>query len=137
MNIAPGKMLPLLLADGEPADRVRAAKFAAQISFLARTEAPQWIAPGADEPAAAAAVVGSLRVLIPLAGLIDIDAERARLDKEIVRIEAEIGKCESKLGNARFVANAPAEVVAQERQRIVDWRIRLNALRDQAGKLTG
>ncbi|GLQ92295.1 valine--tRNA ligase [Dyella acidisoli] len=135
MNIAPGKVIPLLLADGDASDRAREAKFAAQISFLARVEAPQWIESGADEPAAAAAVVGSLRVLIPLAGLIDLGAEKARLAKEIGRIEGEIKKCESKLGNANFVANAPAEVVAQERQRIADWGTQLGALREQMLKL--
>jgi valyl-tRNA synthetase len=135
MNIAPGKTIPLLLADGDGTDRARAAKFAAQIAFLARVEAPQWIAAGADEPAAAAAVVGAMRVLIPLAGLIDVDAEKNRLAKEIGRIEGEIKKCEGKLGNANFVANAPAEVVAQERQRIADWGTQLNALREQLRKL--
>jgi len=135
MNITPGKVIPLLLADGDASDRARAAKFAAQISFLARVDAPQWIAPGADEPAAAAAVVGSLRVLIPLAGLIDLGAEKARLAKEIAKIEGEIKKCENKLGNANFVANAPAEVVAQERQRIADWNTQLGALREQMRKL--
>ncbi|SFK53218.1 valine--tRNA ligase [Rhodanobacter glycinis] len=136
MNIAPGKVIPLLLADGDAADRTRATKFAAQIAFLARVETPRWIETGADEPATAAAVVGSLRVLIPLAGLIDLGAEKARLAKEITRIEVEIKKCEGKLGNANFVANAPAEVVAQERQRITDWNTQLAALREQAGKLS-
>ncbi|RUL63980.1 valine--tRNA ligase [Dyella dinghuensis] len=135
MNIAPGKTIPLLLADGDATDRARAAKFAAQISFLARVDAPQWIASGADEPAAAAAVVGSMRVLIPLAGLIDLSAEKTRLAKEIARIEGEIKKCENKLGNANFVANAPAEVVAQERQRIADWGTQATALREQMQKL--
>jgi valyl-tRNA synthetase len=135
MNISPGKTIPLLFADGDASDRARVAKFAAQISFLARTEAPQWIDAGADEPAAAAAVVGTLRVMIPLAGLIDLGAEKARLAKEIGRIEIEIRKCEGKLGNASFVANAPAEVVMQERQRISDWNTTLVALRDQSQKL--
>ncbi|OHC49482.1 MAG: hypothetical protein A2211_01465 [Rhodanobacter sp. RIFOXYA1_FULL_67_6] len=135
MNISPAKAIPLLLADGDAADHARVAKFASQIAFLARTEAPQWIEAGAAEPAAAAAVVGTLRVLIPLAGLIDLGAEKTRLAKEIARIEVEIRKCEGKLGNASFVANAPAEVVAQERQRIADWNTTLVALREQAGKL--
>ena len=135
MNIAPGKTIPLLLADGDATDRARAAKFAAQISFLARVDAPQWIDSGANEPAAAAAVVGSMRVLIPLAGLIDLGAEKTRLAKEIGRIEGEIKKCENKLGNANFVANAPAEVVTQERQRIADWGTQLTALREQMQKL--
>ena len=135
MNIAPGKVIPLLLADGDASDRARAAKFAAQITFLARVDTPQWIEAGADEPAAAAAVVGSLRVMIPLAGLIDLSAEKTRLAKEIARIESEIKKCEGKLGNANFVANAPAAVVEQERQRIADWSVQVSALREQAQKL--
>jgi valyl-tRNA synthetase len=135
MNIPPGKTIPLLLADGDALDRTRAAKLAPQIAFLARTEPAQWIEARAEEPAAAAAVIGGLRVLIPLAGLIDLAAEKARLAREISRIEGEIRKCESKLGNANFVANAPAEVVAQERQRIRDWNTTLAALREQAGKL--
>ncbi|TPG47963.1 valine--tRNA ligase [Rhodanobacter glycinis] len=135
MNISPARTIPLLLADGDASDRARVAKFAAQIAFLARTEAPQWIEAGTDEPAAAAAVVGTLRVMIPLAGLIDLGAEKTRLAKEISRIEVEIKKCEGKLGNANFVANAPAEVVVQERQRITDWNTTLMALREQAQKL--
>ncbi|KQX98777.1 valine--tRNA ligase [Rhodanobacter sp. Root480] len=137
MNISPAKTIPLLFADGDASDHARVTKFAAQISFLARTETPQWIEAGADEPASAAAVVGALRVMIPLAGLIDLEAEKVRLAKEISRIEVEIRKCEGKLGNANFVANAPAEVVAQERQRITDWNTTLGALREQAQKLGG
>ncbi|TAL95459.1 MAG: valine--tRNA ligase [Rhodanobacter sp.] len=135
MNILPGKTIALLFADGDSSDRARVAKFTDQLSFLARTETPQWIEAGTDEPAAAAAVVGTLRVLIPLAGLIDVEAEKARLAKEMSRIEVEIRKCEGKLGNANFVANAPAEVVAQERQRITAWNATLGALREQADKL--
>jgi valyl-tRNA synthetase len=135
MNIAPGKTIPLLLADGNAEDRRRADKFAAQITFLARCETPRWLGNREAEPAAAAAVVGNLRVLIPLAGLIDLDAERARLDKEIARIEIEIRKCEGKLGNANFVDHAPAAVVEQERARLADWNTQLGALRGQSEKL--
>ncbi|HET9836118.1 MAG TPA: class I tRNA ligase family protein, partial [Rhodanobacteraceae bacterium] len=134
MNIAPGKTIPLLLADGDAGDRRRGDKFAAQIAFLARSEAPRWLQKGEAEPAAAAAVVGTLRVLIPLAGLIDLDAERARLTKEIARIEGEIAKSNAKLAN--FGERTPAAVVAQERARRADWNAQLNALREQASKLS-
>ncbi|WP_250625139.1 valine--tRNA ligase [Pinirhizobacter soli] len=135
MNIPPGKAIPLLFADGDARDRERSAKFAAQLAFLGRVEPPRWVESKADEPAAAVAVVGTLRVLIPLAGLIDVEAEKTRLAREIARIEGEIRKCEGKLGNANFVANAPAEVVAQERARITDWTAQLEGLREQSGKL--
>lgn len=135
MNISPGKVIPLLFADGDTADRGRAAKFAAQIAFLGRVETPVWV--DGEEPAAAVGVVGGMRVLIPLEGLIDVGAEKARLAKEIARIEGEVRKCEAKLGNANFVANAPAEVVEQERQRIADWTHQAQAMREQALKLGG
>jgi valyl-tRNA synthetase len=135
MNIAPGKTIPLLLADGGAEDRRHVEKFSAQIEFLARCKAPHWLAADEVEPAAAAAVVGNLRVLIPLAGLIDLDAERTRLTKEIARIQAEIKKCEGKLGNASFVDHAPAEVVEQERNRLADWNTQATALREQASRL--
>ena len=135
MNIAPGKAIPLLLADGDAEDRRRTGKFSAQIEFLARCEAPRWLSSSEEEPAAAAAVVGNLRVLIPLAGLIDLDAERARLTREIARIQGEIRKCEGKLGNANFVDHAPAAVVEQERARLADWNAQIDALRGQTEKL--
>ncbi len=135
MNLAPSKAIPLLLAGGNAADRARIEKFATQIGFLARIESQRWLEAGEAEPAAAAAIVGELKLLIPLAGLIDVGAEKARLAKEIARIEAEIAKCNGKLGNANFVANAPAAVVEQENQRLADFTTMLTGLRDQAARL--
>ena len=135
MGIPPGKPIPLLFANGNAGDRARSAKFAAQIAFLARAGAQRWLDAGEAEPAAAAAIVGDMKLLIPLAGLIDLDAEKARLEKEIRRIEAEIGKCNGKLGTPTFVANAPAAVVEQERQRLADFSTALAALREQRERL--
>ncbi|TDR48879.1 valyl-tRNA synthetase [Tahibacter aquaticus] len=137
MNLAPGKAIPLLYVGGNAADRSRADKFAAQIGFLARVESQRWLLPDEAEPAASAAIIGELKLLIPLAGLIDLGAEKVRLAKEIARIEAEIAKCNGKLGTATFVANAPAAVVEQERQRLADFSNQLKGLRDQATSLDG
>ena len=135
MNIAPGKQIPLLFAKGTAADRTRVERFAEQIAFLARTESQAWLDAGQQEPASASAIVGELRVLIPLAGLIDIEAEKARLNREIKRIESEITKCNGKLGNATFVANAPAAVVEQERGRLAEFSTTLSGLNEQLGRL--
>ena len=135
MNIAPGKMIPLLFASGNASDRARIAKFAAQIGFLARTESQRWLEAGETEPPAAAAIVGELKLLIPLAGLIDLGAEKLRLEKEIKRIEDEIAKCNGKLGTPTFVENAPAAVVERERRRFADFTMTLAALRDQLNGL--
>jgi valyl-tRNA synthetase len=135
MNVSPGKQIPLLFARGNAEDRARIDRFASQITFLARTESQRWLAEGEEEPASASAIIGDLRVLIPLAGLIDLDAEKARLEKEIKRIDGEIAKCNGKLGNATFVANAPAAVVEQERQRLADFSATQAGLRDQLNRL--
>jgi valyl-tRNA synthetase len=135
MNLPPRKPLPLLFEAGTAGDRERAERFAGSIGFIASIESQAWLTEATDPPAAAAAVIGELRVLLPLAGLIDVDAERARLDKEIKRVQAEIGKCQGKLGNATFVDNAPAAVVDQERRRLADWSHQLDSLTEQHQRL--
>jgi len=135
MNIAPAKTIPILYANGGPADRARAEKFAAQIAFLAKAESQRWLDAGEVEPACAAAVVGEMKLLIPLAGLIDLDAEKARLGKEIQRLDAEMTKSNAKLAN--FGEKTPPNVVAQEKQRVADFTTTLVALREQLAKLGG
>jgi valyl-tRNA synthetase len=136
MNIAPGKPIPLLYSSGTGSDRARIGKFGAQLEFLARTETQRWLEADAAEPASATAIVGEMKILIPLAGLIDVGAEKTRLAKEIKRIEGEIAKCRGKLSNANFVQNAPAEVVAQENQRLKDFDTTIAALNEQLGRLS-
>ena len=133
LGLAPSKPVALLLDGGHAQDRARAARFADAIAFLAKVESQTWIE--GEAPAAAVALLGELRLLIPLAGLVDLDAERARLDKEIKRVQGELAKCEGKLGNATFVQNAPEAVVAQERQRLADWSGQLAGLQAQRARL--
>lgn len=95
---------------------------APMLRALCRIERIDTLPFGAVPPPSAASPLFGAVVHLPLAGLIDLDAERARLARELKRIESEIAKCEAKLGSATFVANAPAAVVAQERQRLDKWR---------------
>ncbi len=123
------------------------------IRFVVRA-APEWLAGevkvlallvGAEEiildPAyeapkgTPAAVTGIGEVYMPLEGLIDIEAERARLSKEISLTETEIKKCEGKLGNASFVDRAPPEVVEQEKARLEDWKTKLVQLQEMLAAL--
>jgi valyl-tRNA synthetase len=75
-----------------------------------------------------AAVTAIGEVYMPLAGLIDVEAERTRLTKEVERVRLEVKKAEGKLGNASFVDRAPPEVVEQEKARLEEWRGRLGQL---------
>ena len=82
-----------------------------------------------------AAVTPVGEVYLPMEGLIDVAAERARLSKEIEKIRMEVKKCEGKLGNASFVDRAPPEVVAQETGRLEDWRVKLAQLGEMLAAL--
>ena len=133
MGISPARAVPLLLQDGSAEDRALIDRHGAALKFLARLESIEWIT--GEAPASAAALLGGLKLLIPLEGLIDLGAETARLDKEIKRIALEITKCEGKLGSGTFVQNAPAAVVDQERARLADWTAQHVVLTAQRAKL--
>jgi valyl-tRNA synthetase len=133
LNVPPSKQVALLLQGGDAADAARVERFAAQLKFLVRLERIDTVA--GDPPPAAAGVVGELRLFVPLEGLVDLDAERARLDKELKRVEGEVAKCRNKLASDTFVQNAPAAVVEQERQRLVDWTTQHEALAAQRARL--
>jgi len=133
LNVPPSKQVRLLLQGGGAADQARVQRFTSQLRFLLKLESIDWMAADAQTPPAAAAIVGELKLLVPLEGLVDMDAERARLDKEIARVSAEKEKSEAKL--ARFTDKVPAAVVEQERVRLADWNSQLAGLQAQRGKL--
>jgi len=133
LGVSPGKQVRLLLQAGTGNDRARVARFDSQLRFLLRLASVEWLDAGTVAPASAAAIAGELKLLVPLEGLVDLDAERARLDKEIARVAAEKDKSEAKL--AKFTDKVPAAVVEQERQRLADWSAQLDGLRGQRARL--
>ncbi|MGB1053620.1 MAG: valine--tRNA ligase [Limisphaerales bacterium] len=91
-----------------------------------------------DAPKGTPAVPSSLGTLfLPLEGLIDVEAEKARLEKELEKIAKEVEKVEKKLGNKGFVDRAPAEVVQEHQQRLVDWEQKLEHTRKSLDALGG
>jgi len=76
-----------------------------------------------------------LRLLVPMKGVIDVDAERARLNKQLEKIQAEIQKARGKLGNENFVNNAPAAVVTKEQERLADFERQLKQFDEQYARL--
>jgi valyl-tRNA synthetase len=134
MNIAPGKAIPLVVAFADVDDARRIEKFRPQIVFLARAADLRFLAAGESEPPAAPIIVGNMRVLIPLAGLIDFEAEKKRLDREIAKIDAELVKCRAKLDSPTFRQNAPASVVDQEEARHAAWMEKLAGFQAERAK---
>jgi valyl-tRNA synthetase len=131
MGIKPGFFVPLLI-EGQLDDPDQITRHASSISSMARIESVTHIADGTSPPSMTIPY-GRLKLHIPLAGLVDLDAERARLDKEIAKIAAEKEKSEAKL--AKFGGNVPAPVVEQERLRLDEWSAKLEALMVQRVRL--
>ncbi len=136
MNIAPGKPLPVLLQNGSEQDRERVSTHLVYLKKLAKLEPLTWLSPAQNAPESAIALVGNLRILIPMAGLIDQPAELARLDKEIQRIKNDLPRIESKLNNPAFVAKAPAAVLAKEKAKLAELSVLLGNLEQQQAKIS-
>jgi len=134
MNIAPSKQVPLLV-EGELDDPGQLDRHKASLIFLAKLDSITAAAPGAQIPPSMAIPLRDINLHIPLEGLVDLGAERARLDKELKRVDSEIAKCRNKLASETFVQNAPAAVVEQERQRLIEWTAQRKALAIQRKKL--
>ena len=131
LGVSPNRQVALLVQDGGADDHARLQRFAAQLRFLARLERIDAIE--GEPPPAAAGLVGELRLFVPLEGLVDLEAERARLDREIARVAGEKEKSQAKL--AKFSEKVPAAVVEQERQRLADWTAQHEALTVQRARL--
>ncbi|MBE9515570.1 MAG: valine--tRNA ligase [Proteobacteria bacterium] len=135
MNIKPSQKIPVLFENTSKQDQQYLEQSRGYFDFLARTESITCLGKKDVAPEAATALVGDMKVLVPLAGLIDKDAELKRLDKEIERLEKEITKAEGKLKNKNFTDKAPAQVVDQEKARLTDFQSALGNLKDQYSKI--
>jgi valyl-tRNA synthetase len=135
MDIAPGKPVPVLLSHASSEDEQRLAAARPYINFLAKTESIELLQAGQHEPESAIALVGEMKILIPLAGLIDKDAELTRLQKEIDKLEKETARLNGKLSNSSFVDKAPEAVVNKEREKLAEAEKALAHLAEQAEKI--
>ncbi len=135
MDIPPGRRLPVLLQDAAAADTARVDAHRTALTELARLEQIEALPAGAPAPASATALLGGMKILVPLAGLIDVAAERERLAKNRRKAAGDLARAEQKLGTPSFVANAPEVVVEKERQRCDDLRRDLERLDQQLARL--
>ncbi len=135
MNIAPGKPLEVLLTKGSQADRERLEANRLFLAKLAKLESATWLDDPSQAPLSATQLVGDMEVLVPMADLIDKDAELARLAKEIDKQDKLIGGIENKLGNESFVAKAPEAVVEKERGKLKEYQAARAVLLEQRDKI--
>ena len=135
MDIAPGKPLPVLLTKVCAQDQAWLDNNRVFIMTLAKLETIDVLINESDVPESAMSLVGEMNILIPMAGLIDKEAELARLDKDISKLKTEFERLNGKLSNESFVGRAPEAVVAKERAKLDDIQTALTNLEQQYGKI--
>jgi valyl-tRNA synthetase len=126
MNVPAGAKVPLVLIGGGAAARARAERHEATIKRLARIEAMTFA--DAAPKGSAQIVIGETTAALPLAGIIDMAAERQRLSREIEKSRAEIRKVDAKFANESFMAKAPPEIVEENHQRKADFEATVKKL---------
>jgi valyl-tRNA synthetase len=135
MKISMAKRIDIILQNANAEDLRRLADNAPLLNKLAKLESVRVLEAGEEAPMSATALVGDMQVLVPMAGLIDKDAELARLDKEIARLDGEVKRVGGKLANEGFVAKAPAEVLDKERAKLAEAEQALGKMVEQRGKI--
>ena len=117
MDISPAKSINILLRNGTITDKNRMETHKPYLKKLAKLKTISWLEDNDKGPASATQRFNDLEILVPLAGLIDIDAERSRLVKEINKLESGLKVVETKLNNKKFVNKAPASIVSKEQEK--------------------
>jgi len=135
MDIAPSKALNILMRNGSEQDHQRLQSNMNFLQKLAKLESVTWLNAGDEVPMSATALVGDMEVLVPMAGLIDKDAELARLQKEIDKASKDLQRIQGKLGNESFVAKAPAVVVDKEKAKLADLTLMVAKLNEQKASI--
>jgi valyl-tRNA synthetase len=137
MNIPPGKRIAALLKDASAEDVARAERHRSWLERLAALASLEVLAPHAPAPQSAVALVGTLSILVPMAGLIDPAAETERLGKLLARAQGDLEKVRGRLANGNFLRGAPPEVVATERERAEELARTVSNLSAQLERLRG
>lgn len=133
MNIPAGAKVSVVVAGASEQTKARLKTHESAILRLARAETVSLA--DAAPSGAAQIIVGEATICLPLAGVIDLGAEKTRLQKEAGKLEGEISKIEKKLSNPAFVAKAPEEVVDGEREKVAESKEKLEKVQTALSRL--
>ena len=137
MDISPAKSINILLRNGSPTDKERMEIHKPYLQKLAKLKDISWLEDGHEAPVSATQRFDELEILVPLEGLIDVDAERSRLKKEINKLLSGLKAVETKLNNKKFVNNAPSSIVVKEREKKNQISSALESFETQLKNLEG
>jgi valyl-tRNA synthetase len=135
MDIAPSKPLSILLRQVSDEDNRRLTQNQTFLNSMARLEQTDILAAGDTAPMSATALIGEMELLIPMAGLIDKDAELARLQKALDKVSADLGRVAGKLSNEKFVSKAPAQVIEKEKAKMAEFEVTKTKLEKQKAEI--
>jgi valyl-tRNA synthetase len=136
LDVPHSRGTPVYLRTGREGDAAAVAALGSTIARVGNLESVEVVTSESDLPPCAIAIVDGRTILAPFARLVDdVSAEITRLEKRHAKAGQERGKCVAKLGNESFVANAPAEVVARERERIAEFDRQIAQLAEQMRRL--
>jgi valyl-tRNA synthetase len=136
MDIPPGKRVPVLITDASGDDLDKLKDNRSCLDVVGKIESIDVLDQGQQQPEATIVMLGNMKILIPMAGLIDKDAELARLGKQALQIESEIQRISKKLSNSGFMEKAPAAVVQKEQQKLDDYRVQKAGIEQQIEKIS-
>jgi valyl-tRNA synthetase len=135
MDIAPSRPLPVLLRNASPEDIRRLEENAMFLHSVAKLETVTALSEDEKAPACATSLLGSLEIMIPMAGLIDKDAELARIAKALDKLEKDFARTQGKLANEKFVSNAPDAVIHKEKAKLADFTMQMSKLNEQRSSI--
>jgi len=136
MDISPARPIPLIFYNGSAEDKRRLDAYTELLSAIARPESITWLTAGETLPVANIQLIGEMQLLVPLAGLIDKDAELQRLAKELDRLANDIKRSSGKLENPNFINKAPEDVVGKEKLKLADFEQALKELTLQKNRIS-
>jgi valyl-tRNA synthetase len=131
MNLSPGQALPAVLFSEQPTTVQAVRANESLLIKLAKLDSISWAESKSDIPASASLIAGDIELCIPLAGLIDVEQEVARIGKRIEQLTKEIARIDGKLGNPNFADKAPADVVAKEKEKLSAYQTELGKMQEQ------
>jgi len=135
MNIIPSKKLSLLLEQMDSKSKKWLDNNKISLILLAKLESITILSSSQIAPESAVTLVGNMKILIPMAGLIDKQTELQRLNKEVSRLSDEIKRFTAKLSNTKFVTNAPKEIILKEKQKLLKTEAALKNIKEQHEKI--
>ncbi|HEY6527351.1 MAG TPA: valine--tRNA ligase [Cellvibrionaceae bacterium] len=135
MNVPPSKKIAVFISGGSAATQLQVNENSTFLKKLASLESIDYLHSDTDAPLSATALFGEVKILVPMAGIIDKQAELSRLEREIDKLKKEVERVQGKLNNPAFTDKAPADVVQKEQDKLTGYAQAISQLTEQQGKI--